>query len=315
MKTILLSIIIAVLLSVSGCKEPEKYLRIVEKEVVIAAEEIEATITVEASASWMVDVSGLPEWIDEFEYDEAGGTFTVKLPSEGNATLESRSTVIRVDSGDGLTASVHLTQLAMDAVIVLTPAALEPFDGNGAPEQTLTVEAYPAEWTFTEDMDWLTVARGEGDLYNTLVLTAARSQQFEERSGEIVVRHIAEAFETLADTLAVTQRGVNLFLVSDPESIPIDPETLEIGLPAEGIEINLTVLAVADWTVSVDQPEEGRATLEITGGEMNDTDGIELPLTVPENTAGERYEFTLVFECGGEQYTYKCVQAAAVSED
>ncbi len=314
MKTIFLSLITAILLAFLGCKEPEKYLRIVEDDLVIAAEELTVEINVESSAEWMVDVSVLAlPWINGFEYEPNGKTFTIEI-TEANATLEARSVVLRVDSSDALSRSITLTQLAMDASIGVTPAALEPFDGNGAPEQTLTVDAYPAEWKVDEEVDWLTVTRGEDNLYNTITLTAARSQQFEERNGEVVVHHIAEAFETLADTLAVTQRGVTLFLYR-AETSPIDPETLEIGLSAEGGVITLPVLAIDDWTVRVDQPEEGRATLGMTGGEANEDDGIELPLTVPENTAPETYEFTLVFECGGERYTYKCVQKAAVSDE
>lgn len=317
MKTIFLSVITAILLAFSGCKEREKYLRIVEDDLVIAAEELTVEINVEASAEWMVDVSALDllPWIREFGYAANGKTFTIAI-AEANATLEARSVVLRVDSGDGLSRSITLTQLAMDASIGVTPAALEPFDGHGELEQTLIVDAYPEEWTVDEDVDWLTVTRGEGDLYNTLTLIASRSPQLEERSGEIVVRHIAEAFESLADTIIVTQNGVNLRLYDDPESdLTIDALALEVTLPSEGIDKELKVYAIADWTVRVEQPEAGRVTLGVSGGVMDDLDGVALPIVVPENTVEETYEFTLIFDCGGERYEYRCTQAAFEPDD
>ncbi len=93
----------------------------------------------------------------------------------------------------------------------------------------------------------------------------------------------------------------------------MDGETFEIGVPAEGGAVSLSVFSRYAWVVTTDAPD-GSVSFDITGHEGGTIEnGTPIIMTVAPNTSTEEdHTFTITFESAGETYEYRCTQLKIV---
>ncbi len=291
--------LLAVSAMLAGCEKQDKYLDIFPSSFDLDSDAQEVSAIVEASAAWMLYCTA--DWL-KYSYGPNSMTIEIALPNE---SLEDRQTEITVISGDGLTRTVPVIQRAMNAYFDVDPPALQPFDGKGETIQTLTVSTNVSAWGFINSESWLTVVRGTGEGEYTLTLSVERSRDLDDRRDTVIVGPSNELFYSLTDSIPVVQKGVNLIALSDYMDSSYD-----IRVPAEGAEeVVVSVYAKSTWAVTDDS--ERRLVFDITTGGSDPVNGVPMIITVPENTTTEECAYILTFACGGENYTYQLIQAAA----
>ena len=290
----------AVAMAAAGCDNADKYLRIDPEHIDIDSDVPEATASIEASAAWMAYCSA--DWLT-YSYWE--NTLIIGIPTK-NESLLTREASITIITGDGQTRVLPVLQKAMDAFFDITPASLGEFGSNGETSQTLTVSTNLTDWGSSAADSWVTVVRGTGEIdANVLTITVEQSRQLGERESSVTVSPALEAFESLARTIPVVQRGVELMIASTL----LNSSTYVLEVPAEETEAVITVYAKEMWEVATDDTG-GRIVPNLTGGPADTESGTVLTITVPENTGTEPYNYLLTFTCGGEVYEYEMVQAA-----
>lgn len=290
---------IALLFIAAGCDNKDKYLRIAPPEITVDAKTLSASATIEASSVWMP--SGNSDWLNAYKDADDPTQLRISI-AETNESLSPRETEIRITTGDAQEAVIKVFQQALDASIEVTPSELQEFDGQGTRVQTLTVTLKNIDIDdlgFTNTTDWLSVTQGEGNESNILTVKAAHSDELKPRSDEIIIGSAKEGFESLNKTISVTQKGVNLVLLYDMAM------ELEVEVDSETTEVEYTIAASHDWTVSVNN---GGTPGETSGSAQ--TDGEEFIVTIPKNTGTAAVSYSATFQCGGEEYIYTIIQSA-----
>ncbi len=292
--------VITIAIAVAGCNNNDRILRVEPASIVVPAEEVTEMIEVfiETSAAWMAYMSD-ETWLS-FEFDEDRSDMVWVRVLSTNESLETLTARLTIIAGNGQSVVVPITRSAMNVTLDVTPAALEPFSGNGLATQTLTVETDKTWEVFSADgANWLNFTRSDDGLGNILTVGVDPSRSFNTRNDIIVVRHINEEFASLADSIPVVQNGVKLLASTENA-----PDSYEINMPAGGGKVGMTVSAIANWTVST---TASGVTFDPAGG-VGDLAGEEIWVTIPANTSTETIVFTIVFECEGEPYEYTFTQ-------
>jgi hypothetical protein len=307
---------LAATVTMSGCTSSGAYLRSDAPAVglELTATDLDAhVVTVEASSSWMFDPAAIsvPEgetpWLSVRYADDNPSLLWVKALSR-NESPTPRIDTILMASGDGLALEIPVRQLALDVTFGVEPRTLQPFGPYETAVRTLTVTS-TLEWeAFTlGESEWLTIARGTGSGHDgTITVGVTPTRSLDPRRDTIVVRVANPAFhDRHADSIAVVQQGTDLLVESDA----IDLDTFEIGVPAAGGEIALTVYSREAWSVAADAgaTAAGIVTFDPATGPA-DLQGITVVMTVAPNAAAEERTFTLTLDSAGQQYEYICRQ-------
>ncbi len=306
MKTLFATIFLTALVALATCcTTAERHLSAdVSSITVEAADVTDHVISVSSSSSWMVDASGLADWLSVW-YDTNNPSLLFVAATEKNESLEERSDDITIISGDGLVLTIPLTQLSMDVRFNPTPPALETFAARNAPAQTIDVDT-DLTWEAAQlHGEWIVLTRGtaEEGTENTLTVEVPSTRSLQPRRDTIVLRPTLEAFASMADSVAVEQTGLGLVA----ESPMMNEQTLEIEIPREGGEVIVSVFSHERWDLSTDASEQ-TATLSLTEGPADTENGITVVVTVAPNDTTEPRTFVLTFESGGETYEYTCNQ-------
>jgi hypothetical protein len=308
MKTIFLT---AIVLALTGCATKGAFLKTDVGAIEFSAEPTGGqAVSVEASSSWLVEISGLEDWLSVYYDRDDPRVF--HLTALVNESPEGRDDSVYVSSGDGLSLILPVVQKAMDGRLTLTPAALDVFAARNAAPQTITVDSgLTWEESITEGDDWISLTR-EG---NILTVGVSPTRSTDARSGLVQLSPLSEAFAEFATEFAVEQHGIDLLV----ESETLNPQTLEIAVPAEGGAINLGVYSRYDWTLSTDADPD-RVSFNITSGGADLVNGMTVVMTATANTTGggnensDDHTFTLTFASEGETYEYLCRQPIATTE-
>jgi hypothetical protein len=292
----------------SGCTPGDKYLRSDAPGVgieVAATDTDRHSIAITASSSWMFNTAGMPEWLDLRYDDNSSGLLWVGALTR-NESLDSLRTTITIVSGDGLRLEIPFVQLPMEVSFAVTPRTVEPFGPRETASRTLNV-ASTLTWEHLTvgGSDWLTMIRDTDPDSGAerLTVNAAPTRELDPRRDTIVVRPVNETFHGYSDSIAVVQRGIDLVVWSDA----MNETTFEIGIPAEGGEVAMSVFSRNAWTVASDASPDLIA-LDIAEGEADIENGIPVIITAAPNTTTEDHTFTLTFTADGETYEYTCTQ-------
>jgi hypothetical protein len=292
----------------AGCSSAEEYLRADVASFEIASSDTDShSIVVEASSSWIIDFTGLPEWLSVW-YDTTQPNPDPDLlwvKASVNEDTEERTAVINLVSGEGLTLAVPFVQLGMVVRFEVSPLSLEPFAARDGSPQTLTVDT-PLAWEAVQlHGDWITLTREAEGAGNILQVGVKPSQLFDPRSDTLVLRPVREDYWDFARSIVVVQEATDLVVTAEA----MNEETLEITIPADGGEVPLSVYSRHSWTLSTDAPPE-TVSIDLTSHEGDTIEsGTPIVLTVaPNSSTDEERTFTLSFESGGETYRYLCRQ-------
>jgi hypothetical protein len=300
MKTIFPAAFFIVAITFTECATEGTFLKASVEGIEFSAEPTgEQTVTIDASSSWMVEFAGLEEWLS-VEYDDSDAN-VLRLSAGINESPEGRDDSVVVVSGDGLSLILPIVQRAMGGYFDVTPAVLQTFGARETAIRTLTIDTNMTTWeaSVLHDSDWILLSPED----NTLGVGVKPTRLLDARRDTIVLRPMNEAFASLADSVAVVQRGLDLLVSSEA----MDETTLETAVPAGGGEVFLTVYSRNTWSVTTDD-SAGRVTLDISSGPAEIEYGTPLVVTATENTGPEEYTFTLTFSSGGETYEYLCRQ-------
>ncbi len=292
-----------------GCASGDRFLRTDADVMEISAEDqSDHAVVIEASSSWIANVSEETPWLYVHYAEDNPGLLWVA--ASVNENPEPRNAAITIVSGDGLTLEIPVVQLGMVIRFEVTPRTLEPFAARDASTQTLTVDT-GLSWRFSQlHGDWIVMTRGtEEGSENTLTIGVKPTRIFEERRDTIVLQPDRAEYHASGDSIVVVQAGIDLVVTGDA----MDEETFEIGVPAQGGEVSLSVFARHAWEVTTDAPAE-RVSFDITGHEGGTMEnGTPIVMTVAPNTSTEEdYTFVLTFESAGETYEYRCTQLKSV---
>lgn len=269
-----------------------------------ASDTADHAISVDASASWVVDMAALVDWLS-VRYSEQDSKIMWVSAKERNESLEPRSTQILIISANGLSISIPIRQKAMNIAISASPRVLE-FEARDVRTREITVETELVSWeAIPRDGSWIKAARASDR--NAVLVEVNPSRTMDLRRDSIVVRPLNAIYHSRADTVAIVQAGIDLLVMGDA----VDESTGEMNFAAQGGTYSLRVFSRNPWEIKV-EGAAGSVNFDTMTGKGDAENGELIKMTVAPNENAVDYKFVLMWMAGGDIFNYSCKQKAKI---
>lgn len=184
--------------------------------------------------------------------NDTSATVVVELSNIENYQQNLYQTKLRLSSGDANSAALVHHDIDVSLLISERLSFSATLGEPTVASQTIDLNLDTADWTFSADVDWLTVAPVTVDGITTLTITPTVSEfnQAGLYQGNIT---IAENASGDIDTIAVELGIDNLYLVPSQTTIAFT-QTLNIQSLAQTVKIGTNSLDPIEWQATSDQP-------------------------------------------------------------
>ncbi len=249
-------------------------------------------ITTSAKEGQLTAVSNVT-WIKT----DIRGTKQMLVTVQANGAEEPREGIVTVQTADGQTATLAVSQVGLKPSLDVNKASIEAkAEGETVP---ITVTSN-IEWTVENANDWIDAASNEDGSVCTVVV--APSALFEAREGSFTLMPVDPKFEKFAKEITVIQKANEYKVTVTSEQIADN----KAAMNANADDIILSLVANSAWTITSEQdwihadPAEGGKT---------EAEGIEVIVGIDENTDSEERKGSFTVTCGtGDSKDVKTIE-------
>lgn len=286
-------------LSVVSCNDPQEGGEKTDEQPFLTADPLELTFEAEPEGPLTVNLTSSSEVVAS-----AGGwcKATVKeniLEVEvlKNEAKESRSCEIRLQNLQGISEKISVTQLGLDAELLVSPDSLT---SSAEGEQLVFTVTSNLSWTAKCEADWVTIYIDNED--NKVRAEVEANTSVEERSTIVTITPIAEEMAEFAKSVKISQEANTSTLTIEGETLTDGAITMDAteGQTTLSLTANTTwsVACEADWIVI--SPKQGEACQEKT-----------IAISVNENVSLVARSAELKFTCGEAESVITLTQNGA----
>ena len=193
----------------------------------------ELSITITATAAWVINKSSGSDWLTVKPESGSSGSTRVTLVATENTSRESRTAALTVQSGD-ITKKIEVSQSASNPEFSLDTNNLEFTSDSGS--KTFEIVSNTS-WKVSSSQTWCSVSPFSGSNDGTITVRVDENSSTLERTATITVES-----ETITRTLFVTQSGAThqtsqdrIFAVSGVQfkMIAVEGGTFTMGATSE----------------------------------------------------------------------------------
>lgn len=225
---------------------------------------------------------------------------SIQLTIAPNGSKAMRKATVVITALDGSTATIPVTQLGLDAALVVEPSTISALQAGDSTGVTVLTNI---EWRLVYEDNWIEASAN--DAGNVVSIRILPNDLFETRTAVIGIVPVSDEFADLKKEITVTQ-------AARPYKIAVSGEELDEGkiqvMALVESPLVLSVVANSDWNVT---GVPSWLTVTPSEGEATDEAGVELTLEFEENIDTDDRKAVLAFACGNKTVTVNVTQKGA----
>ncbi len=227
------------------------------------------------------------------------GTTAMNVEVEANPSENPREGQVTLQTVDGVTATLSITQVGLSPTLNVDKANVEA----AAAGQTINVTVTSnIEWAAECAEDWIEAASNEDG--SVLTIVVAQSPLFEAREGKVSLTPIDASFEKYAKEITVKQVANEYSITVTSDQIAGDKVSMNAGAD----DIVLSLVANSAWTIT---SEQDWIKADPAEGGITPAEGVEVVVGIDENPVTDERTGAFTIKCGTAEKTISVTQRGA----